>query len=370
MSAIESFLGAKEGSVITIRPKYIVINDGPSSAAVDLISSVKDKAQVVVFHDHDVPTGSPEGAALFKKLNEFRKKHGLDIFEAKGIGYSYMFSNMVAKGDIVLGAGSHGGIFSAAGALGLDVSPSELARAAESGEYSLVVPRSHKIVLTGNLLANVSAMDAGFFIKRSLEGRDREAVEIFSPLSREDNAILASVISDTASAVLFSDSPDDADETVNLSDIGFMLMCPVETRAEQDRARIIAVEDLDVRAFKAGQIGGYTAGTIAELRKVRAMLKGKKLRLGFRFSIVPATADDYLMALDEGIIEDLMDYGAQIQPFSDKSVVSQGAGAMGDKESLITTGLYTYSGCMGMSSSVVYSASSYLIALASYQEEI
>lgn len=370
MSAIEKFLSAKEGDVMTVRPKFIVINDGPSAAALDLISSVKDRTQVVVFHDHDVPTGAPEGAALFKKLNEFRKKNDLAFYVAKGIGYSYMLNKMVEKGDIVLGAGSHGAIFSASEALGFDVSPSELARAVEKGEYSFIVPKTYRIKLEGEMNGNVSAMDIGLYLRTLLKGKEAYALEIVSPLGKEDNAILASVVSECVFTVLFSSDGEKVDEVVDISSVGFMVMCPVKERKEQKDAIIIPFENLDVRTFKAGQIGGYTAGTAMELRKVHKMLEGKKLRLGFRLSIVPATADDYLELLEEGIIQDFMDYGAQIQPYSDKSIDSQGAGAMGDKERLLTTGLYTFEGAMGMSSSVVYSASPYLIAVASYQEEI
>ena len=340
MNAIDRLLSGKEGEVLTVNPDWIVINDGPSAAAVDLVEKVADKDRVVVFHDHDVPTGTPESAALFKKLNIFRQRHGLRFVAEKGVAYQYMLENMVAEGQVVLGAGSHGSIFAAAGAIGIDVSPSELARAMESGEYSIIVA-----------------------------GHQDTLVVIDSPLDAADNAVVASIVSECVYSVVFR-SVDKADHVVDLSAIGMMVMLPVDSRESQANAQIIPFEGLETRSFKAGLVGGYTAGTVDCLRSFRDLVKGRTLRLGFRLTVVPATASDYLAALDEGIVEDLMDYGAQIVPPSDRSIVVQGAGAMGDKETLITTGLYTFRGAMGMDTSLVYSASPYLVAVASYQEEV
>lgn len=369
MNAIDRLLSGKEGEVLTVNPDWIVINDGPSAAAVGLVQKVADKDRVVVFHDHDVPTGTPESAALFKKLNIFRQRHGLRFVAEKGVAYQYMLENMVAEGQVVLGAGSHGSIFAAAGAIGIDVSPSELARAMESGEYSIIVPKKATVSLTGSLKGNAGAMDVGFYLRKLLAGHQDTLVVIDSPLDAADNAVVASIVSECVYSVVFR-SVDKADHVVDLSAIGMMVMLPVDSRESQANAQIIPFEGLETRSFKAGLVGGYTAGTVDCLRSFRDLVKGRTLRLGFRLTVVPATASDYLAALDEGIVEDLMDYGAQIVPPSDRSIVVQGAGAMGDRETLITTGLYTFRGAMGMDTSLVYSASPYLVAVASYQEEV
>lgn len=369
MSAIERFLNAKEGTVATLRPAYIVINDGPSSRAVDLVKSVSDPSQVLVFHDHDVPTGSSDSAALYKKLVTFSKEYSLSFLGGKGIAYQYLLDEVVKEGDIILGGGTHGGIYAAAGALGLDLPAEELAAAIESGEYSLTVPKTITVTLAGALSKGVTAMDAGLHLRSLLKDKGEYALEISSPLSKRQNAILAATVSECVKCVTFSECAD-GEIKVDLSKVPQLVMLPVESREEQKKAEIKNVEGLNLYTFKAGQIGGYTGGTIEVLRAVKKQLEGKKLRLGFRLSVVPATAADYLKALDEGIIGFFMDYGAQIQPFSDKSTVVQGAGAMGDKEKLITTGLYTFKGSMGLDTAHVFSASAYQVAQASCQKEV
>ena len=76
------------------------------------------------------------------------------------------------------------------------------------------------------------------------------------------------------------------------------------------------------------------------------------------------------MACNEGLITKFIDYGAQINAAGDHSKIVQGAGAMGNNERLITTGLYTYTGSMGVASSLVYSASVESVAAASYTKEV
>ena len=88
-----------------------------------------------------------------------------------------------------------------------------------------------------------------------------------------------------------------------------------------------------------------------------SIMEGRKLAYGFRLSIVPATSKDYLMALNEGLIEKFIDFNAQIGAVGDRSVTWQGPGVIDKGEKLITTGLYTFDGCMGVKTSMVYSAS-------------
>jgi 3-isopropylmalate/(R)-2-methylmalate dehydratase large subunit len=149
-----------------------------------------------------------------------------------------------------------------------------------------------------------------------------------------------------------------------------MVMLPCEERKDQKAAVFTEKADVAGTALHAGQIGGYTGGTVEDLRLAASLLKGKKLALGFRLSICPATAADYIQACEEGLITQFIDYGAQINAAGDHSEIVQGAGAMGANEVLLTTGLYTYTGAMGVPSAKIYSASVQSVALASVSKEI
>lgn len=370
---VENLLGGAAGTVVTVEPDYIVINDGVSHAAVDEISTVAAPEKVLVIYDHDVPTGRPEAAAILRKNLDFALKYNCQYIQSEGTGYQYMVNEVVKPGQIIIGGGSHGSIFGAAGALGINVSIPELARVTETGRYSIVVPETVFVNLTGTLKEGVSVMDAAFTFLKEKTGIERKAIEFYCPtLDAHQKQVLCSMACMTGAytAAVTDEEPADA-FTVNLDAVCPMVMMPCASRADQRKAEIQTAEKLEKeltekmaqncgaagRKWNAGQIGGYTGGTIEELRKAAALIEGKKLALGFRLTVCPATSRDYIQAMEEGILTKFIDYGAQISAAGDHSVVVQGPGAMGPKERLITTGLYTFAGAMGVETAEVYTAS-------------
>lgn len=370
---IESLLKGKTGSVVTVEPDYVIINDGVSHSAVDEISTVRYPERVYVIYDHDVPTGRPEAAAILRKNLTFADNFHCQYVQAKGVGYNYMLDEIVKPGEIIIGAGSHAGIFGAKHALGINVSIPELARIVETGRYSTVIPETVRVNLEGRLRDNVSALDAAFaFLKANRAAVTKKAIEIYAPeFSQHELEVFCSIACITgAYSVGIADTRHDSAITLDLAKIIPMLMMPCTSRNEQRHAEFVAKSELASTKLNAGQIGGYTGGTIEDLRTAAKIIDGKKLALGFRLSICPATSKDYLQACDEGIITKFIDYGAQINATGDHSEIIQGAGAMGANEKLITTGLYTYAGAMGVDSSVVYSASVRSVAEASFTKEV
>lgn len=367
---IESILGAEAGSVVTVEPDYIVINDGGSHVAVDDITTVAVPEKVLVIYDHDVPTGRPEAAAVLRKNLAFAEKFGCRYIQAEGIGYQYMVNEVVKAGDIIIG-GFHSSIFGAVGALGINVSIPELARVTETGRYSIVVPETRYVTLDGNLPEGVSVMDAALTFLEMAGDLKKTAVEFYCPtLDEHQKQVLCSMacITGAYTAGITSEEPAEALH-LDLSQVEPMVMMPYpspggregdvpyKSAATQAQAAICRKAELAGMELQAGQIGGYTGGTIEELRNAAAYIEGKELALGFRLTVCPATSRDYIQAMEEGIITRFIDYGAQISAAGDHSIVTQGPGAMGPKERLLTTGLYTFAGAMGCEDAEVYTAS-------------
>ena len=370
---IEKLLKGKEGSVVTVEPDYIIINDGVSHSAVEDISSVRYPERILVIYDHDVPTGRPEAAAVLKKILTFADKFGCRYIQAHGVGYQYMLNQIVKPEQIIIGGGSHASIFGAKGALGINVSIPELSRIIETGRYSTVVPETVYVNLTGHLQEGVSAMDAAFaFLKDNRAAVRKKAIEVYAPaLSQHEREVFMSIVCITGAytAGISNTEPLNAIR-LDLAGVVPMVMMPCAERKEQRQADFAEKSSIAGTKLNAGQIGGYTGGTIEDLRTAAKIIEGKKLALGFRLSICPATSNDYILACEEGIISKFIDYGAQINAAGDHSEIVQGAGAMGANEKLITTGLYTYTGAMGVESSVVYSASVQSVAKASFSKEV
>lgn len=355
---IEAMGGAAPGSIVTVKPDHIVVTDGPSHKAVENVHSVVVPGRTTVIFDHDVPTGSPEAADILRKINTFAHQYGCRFVQSVGVGYQWMLNEVVKPGQIVIGAGRHNSIYGSIGALGINVTPLELARVLEGGYYSFVVPEAIVVELKGS--ASVSPVDLGLTILEKLGASAKgKLIELTGgeSLTGQDKAVICAMACGTGAFTAFWTDSNTADVTVNLAETVPMIRMPCDSRDEQDRAAILTKETVAGLKVNVGQIGGVTGGTIADLRKAAALMEGKRLAKGFRLSIVPATTKDYLMALDEGLIEKFIDFNAQIQAVGDKSVCWQGPGVIDKGERLVTTGLYTYDGCMGVPGSMVYTAS-------------
>ena len=68
--------------------------------------------------------------------------------------------------------------------------------------------------------------------------------------------------------------------TLNLGAVEPMVMLPCGDRNDQKKAGIVPKASKAGMELNAGQIGGYTGGTIEQLRKAASMLDGHKLALG------------------------------------------------------------------------------------------
>lgn len=369
---IEDVLGGKTGAIVTVEPDYIVINDGVSHAAVDEISTVADPEKVLVIYDHDVPTGRPEAAKVLRKNLAFAQRYGCPYIQAKGVGYQYMLNEVVKPGQVIIGGGSHGSIFGAVGALGINVSIPELARVAETGRYSLVVPETICVTVTGELKSGVSIMDAAMGFLKEHEDLNRKAIEFYCPsLSLHEKSVLCSMacLNGACTAAVTEEAPEEG-IFLDLSQAEPMAMLPCGSRADQKQAEIRRKAEVAGTVVQAGQIGGYTGGTIEELRKAASLMEGQELARGFRLSICPATSRDYIRAMEEGLITRFIDFGAQINAAGDHSVVVQGPGVMGPKERLVTTGLYTFAGAMGCEDAEIYSVSVESVMAAAVRKQI
>lgn len=353
---IETMLGASAGSIVTVKPDYTVITDGPSNKATELVKSVAAPEKVVVIFDHDVPTGSPEAAFTWKRINTFAHTYNCKFVQNVGIGYNWMLSEVVKPGDIIIGGGKHASVYGSVGALGINVSVPELARVIEGGYYSFIVPETVTVKLEGELTG--SAMDAAMTILKKLGADARgKVIELVGNVSEQAKTVICAMVCGTGAFTALWSESNTADVTVDLSKVVPMVKMPCGSREAQAEAAIVPKAALAGVKVNAGQIGGPVGGTIADLRKAASLMEGKKLAYGFRLSIVPATSKDYLMALNEGIIEKFINFNAQISAVGDRSVTWQGPGVIDKGEKLITTGLYTFDACMGVATSMVYSAS-------------
>lgn len=354
---IEKFLGAAAGEDVTVIPDLILVTNGFSNTVSGMVERVAAREKMLVMYDHNVPSGSPDDARVYGEILKFAKKYNLTFKQAKGVAVDYIKHEVIKPGQIMISGSRHASVLGSKGAMGVGISNVELARVIENGKYHVIVPETIVVKVAGKL-SGAGNIDAALHFLKNAGDITGKSVEFTGHAEEHLREVLCHMACDTGAYTAFwNDDAGEAGQTLDLSQVKPMLRLPCPEAAVQTTAGFAEVSVLAGVQVEAGQIGGINGGSIEDLRKAAAMIEGRKLKYGFRLTVCPSTSKDYLQALKEGIITRFIDFNAQISAAGDHSVVPQGAGAAGPKEKLITTGLYTYAGCMGCSDAEVYTAS-------------
>ena len=359
----EIILNGKIDTAVSIKPDVCMINDGKSHTVVDLISGklcTELKEKIVVFLDHDIPAGSFDSAFIQKKLIDFAKDNNLKFIHSCGIGYQVITDSVINPGDIFISCGNHSSIVGAAGALGLNVTPEQMADYLMGKGLVVSVPESVSIDIYGKLLPTVDIYDVAL----TLVSNKDNAGKIIQFVDKTDDGLTDSqkrnlcMLAARSGAVsaLFTDKSDfDSMQKIHLDDY---------SPEPDDIKNIKPIEELNGTHIDACFIGGCSSGKIDSLRKAAVILKGKRIKRELRLLIGFASNEDYLRACDEGLIDIFFDCGAQVTNPGCASCKTTSIGVVGDGETLLSTGCYNYSGCSGTEKSKVYIASVETVAKA------
>ncbi|WP_432409422.1 aconitase family protein [Wukongibacter sp. M2B1] len=379
----EKILGGVAGQTVTVKPDYLLLNDGASHKAVELVEEnrgLANKDKVIIVIDHDVPAGNSDSSAIFVKLVDFSKKYGVEFIQSEGIGYKVLLDKYVKPGEIVVSCGTHNSIFGAVGALGFDVNTHIMSTLLMKGEYEITVPQTVAVELNGKLPKNTSAIDLfikflGDTVENNFAGRAIEFIgEGIKSLSKRERTVLCSMATRTGAYTAFvNENPEGLYvKTIafNLEDVQPVAALPSQLYFYKPLYNYKSIKKLTNIELDAGFIGGYTGGHIEDLRIAAKAMKGKKIALGFRLCVSPVSSDVYIQAMEEGLIETFIDFGAQILPPSDRNRIAQGAGVIDSGEKMITTGSYNYPGCLGSEDSEVYIASTSSVVASAISKSI
>ena len=348
MNNVQALLSAVPGSVISLRPDWFVLSDAAAHAAVPLAEGAKlsCRDKVKVFIDHETPCGSEKVAAEQKKLINFAKDTGCELFNGYGINYQLMLDKYVQPGQLILHCGDFGSIYGSSDSFAISVSPSAMAQAMVSGKIDLTVPQRFSLKLEGNIPATACGKDAALAVVKALGDLGGKLLTLCgsgldSLVGSERVAFFQFLSASGCVAAL----PLPFDDKADLSfDLGSVVPMVADAACLSD-CRPAA--ELDGTGVSSVFIGGCSAGRIEDIRLAAELIKGRQVNRKVRLTVAFASSEVYVQAANEGLISTLLDGGAVVMNQGCSACYAHSQGLVDNKDVVLSAGSRECPDCLG-----------------------
>lgn len=393
---VEKILGSGKGRIVFKKPDIILSHDNTASIFNTFKKmggeKVKYPDQLMIVLDHNAPPSSAALANQYQKVRDIVHEQGITNFHDAGKGICHQIMADYAKpGMLIAGSDSHTCTAGAFNALAVGIDRTEAAGLWRQGETWFRVPESLKITLTGKLNEGVYAKDISLWIIGMIgsSGADYMSIEYHGDgvktLTIDQRMTLANLASEMGAknAVFPNDevlkewlgktfegvwADPDAEYAkeikINLSELFPLVAAPHQV----DNVKAVA----EVKGIKLQEamVGTCTNGRFEDLKIAAEIMQGKKIPEDFQMVIVPASKKIYLQALHEGIIETLMEAGANVLSASCGPCLGTGQGIPADGYNVISTANRNFKGRMGNKEAFIYLASPATVAYSALAGEI
>jgi 3-isopropylmalate/(R)-2-methylmalate dehydratase large subunit len=383
------------GEIVNVAPDYVMLNDRGAARAADLLrrmggDKVFDPERIVVVFDHHYPAIRPQDAVSQKKTREWIKEQGISKFHAgEGIGHVIFPEKGYAfPGALIFGTDSHTVTNSALGCVATGMGHSDIASYLALGYNWLRVPEVIRFDLHGDFRPGVYAKDIALRIAQ-LYGEDAApylGVEFAGPLTAKmamsERLVLCNMVIDFGAKTGYiqpdeitahylsqrapdrrwtaftSDSDADYGSIVELdvSEIEPLVAVPHDLSDVRDASKLN-----DVRIDEA-VFGTCTGGRIEDFRVAAAIMKGRTLAPHTRMMVNPGSREVYMQAMREGLIDIMMQAGAQVGITGCGPCSGCHQGMLAPAENSITNASRNFRGRFGSPEANIYVASSATVA--------
>jgi len=380
---VEKIFDAPQGAIVFKRPDLILTHDNSASIRNTFEqmggSQVNDPDRLVIVLDHNAPPTSAGLANTYQSIRDFVKQQGIEKFHDAGSGICHqLMTNYSRPGMVIVGSDSHTCTAGAFNSLAAGIDRTEAAGLWLRGETWFRVPETLKITLTGNLKQGVYAKDLSLWIIGVLgsAGANYMSIEYHGEgvetLSVADRMTLANLASEMgAKNAVFPADPilheflgeeipgiwadEDAQYTrkfeVDLNEVYPLVAAPHHV----DHVKALAeVAGTDIHQ---ALIGTCTNGRIEDLREAAAMIAGKSVKPGIQLLVIPASRDIYLQAIEEGLVTQFLEAGANVLSSSCGPCLGTGQGIPADNYTVISSANRNFLGRMGNKNAEIYLAS-------------
>jgi len=392
----------KAGDIAIAKVDLVFIQDTTGPLAVRQFESIGFKTlsnpeKTLIFLDHAAPSPSRELSNDHSLLRHFAREKGARLSEVgEGICHQLVLESYASPGETLVGADSHAVTAGGLGSFATGMGSTDVAVVMGLGKTWFRVPESFKVELVGQFKPMVSGKDLITSLIGNLgaDGATYKALEFGGPglknISMSQRFTVASMVVEAGAKVglfpsdeltraflkengrgdkyrpLFSDTDASYERLVEveLGKLEPMVSCPhmVDNVA---RAR-------ELKGVKINQvfIGTCTNGRLEDLEVAAAILKGKKVHLGTRLIVAPASRKVFLKAMKKGHIQTLIEAGAVVTPVGCAACLGLHQGVLADGEVCLSTANRNFKGRMGNPEAFIYLASPATAAASAIAGEI
>ena len=379
----------KPGDIVTVNVDRVMIHDIFIPFVAEKFEEMGfkklwDPDKVVLIYDHLVPASQLDDTRHFHVGDAFAEKYGMkNVHRSDGICHQLMTeAGYVKPGNIVFGTDSHTTTYGCVGAFSSGIGYTEMASILGTGTMWIKVPETIKVVIDGELPANVMSKDvilrligdlgADGATYRALEFTG-SAVKNMSVASRMTIANMA--IEAGAKCALFTPDEKTAEYCeIELNDFqkslvgdGDAAYLKTMTYRGEDFVPVMAcpsqvdkirdVSTLEGTEIDQVFIGSCTNGRLEDLAAAAEVLKGKKVADYVKLIVTPASRKIYRQAIELGILDTLAEAGAMITPPGCGLCCGRAGGILTDGERVVATNNRNFLGRMGTSKVEIYLAS-------------
>ena len=379
----------KPGDIVTVNVDRVMIHDIFIPFVAEKFEEMGfkklwDPDKVVLIYDHLVPASQLDDTRHFHVGDAFAEKYGMkNVHRSDGICHQLMTeAGYVKPGNIVFGTDSHTTTYGCVGAFSSGIGYTEMASILGTGTMWIKVPETIKVVIDGELPANVMSKDvilrligdlgADGATYRALEFTG-SAVKNMSVASRMTIANMA--IEAGAKCALFTPDEKTAEYCeIELNDFqkslvgdGDAAYLKTMTYRGEDFVPVMAcpsqvdkirdVSTLEGTEIDQVFIGSCTNGRLEDLAAAAEVLNGKKVADYVKLIVTPASRKIYRQAIELGILDTLAEAGAMITHPGCGLCCGRAGGILTDGERVVATNNRNFLGRMGTSKVEIYLAS-------------
>lgn len=384
------------GDIVTCQVDLAMIHDSGGPRRVKpqmeaLGTGLWDPSKVVLVSDHFAPCTDAESANILKITREWAAENGvINFYDQQGICHVVTPERgHLRPGMFAVGGDSHSPTGGAFGAYMFGIGATDMLGVLVTGETWVRVPETIQINWSGELRSGVSAkdmalkmcgtlgMDVGRYQAIQYTGDTITALDIFERMTlcnmaAELGAQAGLIEPDAKTAAYIWDAGGDpgdwdlfkSDDGASVAvihdfDAGALTPQVAAPHSPANAADVANMEKVEIDQF---YIGACTGAKLNDLKMAADVLTNKKVGPGKRLTVAPASARILTQATKLGIVETLLDAGANLLPPGCGACAGYGVGVLAEDEVCLASTARNFKGRMGASSSKVYLASPYTVA--------